>query len=307
MKLGSRMKTPIEERLKIVAESEFIEWIQTQDDEAVALCQFVNNRYWTRLWIVQEILLARKVLVIYGSRSLKWEKLAEFCFGLYLREWMAIDHAAISGKGLLHLLEHTRIRCIPHEYHGNDIHYYRAKPYESYCETCHLEEFSRIIRDFCRHDCREPHDSVYGLIGLFEEAGWPWKYHVDYSHSPRHLFIDLVTALFKMLKTLKIRNSHLDAPTITAIEGLASAMDIRVVGGFYHDRVAIVYDRKAQGLPESGKTDINHETWRRLDMEVLLREMASKYYDAHYEEHKSEQSLRQELGKRIVCDGASRA
>jgi hypothetical protein len=223
----------------------------------------------------------------------------------FLEEWRTIDHAALKAKGLFHILEHTRSRCMPHDHnHIEDIHHYSANPYESYCETCQLVDFSEIIRDFCRNDCKEPHDSVYGLIGLFEEAGCPWVYRMNYRQSPKDLFIDLVAGLFIMLKRSKFWVSCLNVTTGTTIANLATAMDIRVVNGTQHDRIVKVRDLKARRLPESELKilDANDNIRKRPKVYFLLERMWFSYYNARYDD-RSERSLRQELRKHLVWDG----
>jgi hypothetical protein len=44
-----------------------------------ALQYFFGNSYWLRLWIVQEIMLARYIRVICGETLLSWEELKRFC------------------------------------------------------------------------------------------------------------------------------------------------------------------------------------------------------------------------------------
>lgn len=42
------------------------------DDEATLLQAVSRNRFWTRLWIVQEVILARRLAVLLGCRDVKW-------------------------------------------------------------------------------------------------------------------------------------------------------------------------------------------------------------------------------------------
>ena len=44
-----------------------------------ALQHFFSNPYWLRLWIVQDIMLARYIRVMCGETILSWEELQRFC------------------------------------------------------------------------------------------------------------------------------------------------------------------------------------------------------------------------------------
>ena len=47
-----------------------------EDEDESALLQVVSrNRFWTRLWIVQEVILARRLVVRLGCKEVKWWKI----------------------------------------------------------------------------------------------------------------------------------------------------------------------------------------------------------------------------------------
>jgi hypothetical protein len=45
---------------------------EDDDEDTAALRMMARDRYWTRLWIVQEILLAKQLEVRLGAKSVKW-------------------------------------------------------------------------------------------------------------------------------------------------------------------------------------------------------------------------------------------
>ncbi|KAK6068773.1 heterokaryon incompatibility protein [Seiridium cupressi] len=49
------------------------------------LSQLVKRRYFTRLWILQEVALARRALVVWDSQVLLWDRCVEMCKGARLR------------------------------------------------------------------------------------------------------------------------------------------------------------------------------------------------------------------------------
>ncbi|KAM0812034.1 putative Heterokaryon incompatibility domain-containing protein [Seiridium cardinale] len=72
------------------------------------LSQLVKRRYFTRLWILQEVALARRALVVWGSQVLLWDRCVEICKGerLELPPVMRFDRRLYSEPNqLLHLLD----------------------------------------------------------------------------------------------------------------------------------------------------------------------------------------------------------
>ncbi|KAK9794764.1 putative Heterokaryon incompatibility domain-containing protein [Seiridium cardinale] len=72
------------------------------------LSQLVERRYFTRLWILQEVALARRALVVWGSQVLLWDRCVEICKGerLELPPVMRFDRRLYSEPNqLLHLLD----------------------------------------------------------------------------------------------------------------------------------------------------------------------------------------------------------
>ena len=45
---------------------------------ARSMLRVFDREYWHRMWIVQEIILARRIHLICGSRSVSWEKVSDF-------------------------------------------------------------------------------------------------------------------------------------------------------------------------------------------------------------------------------------
>ena len=95
----------------------------------------ITHSYWYRLWIIQEFLLADKVEIHTGP--VHWT-LSELQYLRAVYVYMAKQHRE----------------------DGRDIP--EAK------DTCHKKNHSlhEVIHRWCEHDCSEPHDKVYGLIGL---------------------------------------------------------------------------------------------------------------------------------------------
>lgn len=129
------------------------------------LTSLLQNNYFSRLWIIQEILLAKKRRVCIsteGARRPRWYS------------WDDLQKAHfIFGHNLPNAMKTGTI-------------YWLIESAES--------EFSlwKALRCFSESDCQEPRDKVYGLLGIIK-AGQ--RVPVDYSRIPCELVLDVVRVI----------------------------------------------------------------------------------------------------------------
>ncbi|KUJ09077.1 uncharacterized protein LY89DRAFT_788483 [Mollisia scopiformis] len=55
-------------------------YLKAGRDACRTTLKLFKQTYWTRLWIIQEIVLARRILVCFNSHQLEWDDLVHFCF-----------------------------------------------------------------------------------------------------------------------------------------------------------------------------------------------------------------------------------
>jgi hypothetical protein len=123
-----------------------------------------SNPYWQRLWIVQEVLLSRKLVVAWGSYITDWQWFAELMFrnGLHSRS------RPPEGVFLSNLILGRQMRK-PNGRH--DLTWSQAL------------EVSRGTR------CEDPRDKVYGLLGLILHGD---KLEPDYLKPVVEVYFDLL-------------------------------------------------------------------------------------------------------------------
>lgn len=256
-----------------------------------ALDAFVNNGYWERLWIVQELLLARKVMVVYGQFNMKWEHVARFRCRFSSLDWSRLDKSGALGR----LLDYAIIRCQPHTsmtpfpwqianllgHHSQDpdagnpvAHTHSSQPFEGYCEIAHVDEFCGVIQAFSRNKCTDLHDRVYGFIGLYEEAGYRWKKGVNYEKPIKELFIDTATAL---LETKEVN-------AVQALEVIAEALSMHVIGDW---RPTVAKWQRLRSMQQGIKEVTSGNRLDRSlsdfqEMQDFLSAMRAALYDDHY-------------------------
>jgi hypothetical protein len=126
----------------------------------------LNDRYFTRLWIVQEILLAPQVRILCGGRWIMWSDLQDSIASENAPSWTDVQPVALSL-----LLDHGQ--------HGNGK------------SLCHY------INYYSAQNCRDPRDKLYGLLGLVPEDQRPT---IDYAKSILQVYIDTARAMHREYK-----------------------------------------------------------------------------------------------------------
>ncbi|KAJ0426764.1 heterokaryon incompatibility protein-domain-containing protein [Aspergillus carlsbadensis] len=158
-----------------------------------ALSRIWQRTYWTRLWIIQELLLARDVIIFCGSRSMSWstfERLPtkDHAGGeiSYVGQRMGSDSP--DGRHFRRLLKELAERKQARKDETNDL----------------LE----LVRRFSDSRCSDVRDRVYGLLGCSTacgEDGRGVQVVADYSTTTEVLFIRLLSTT---PRRLDIRAAH---------------------------------------------------------------------------------------------------
>ncbi|KAF7679617.1 hypothetical protein GT037_003365 [Alternaria burnsii] len=129
-----------------------------------ALRHFFDNPYWLRLWIVQEIMLARYIRVICGETLLSWDELKRFCSpstlsNVYVDENVSLDDV------------------VPLQVKWLTDHALSARHYS----------YAQLLATFSSSQCENPQDRVFGLQGLIPDAE---RAEVDYGKPASQIFAE---------------------------------------------------------------------------------------------------------------------
>ncbi|KAI9658228.1 MAG: hypothetical protein M1821_002360 [Bathelium mastoideum] len=131
-----------------------------------ALKEFFAKPYWQRLWIVQEIMLAKYVRIICGETLLSWDELRRFCSSGRISPFM--EARRLVPPQVIWLVE--------------------------YALSAKLYSFSSLLRVFGRSKCQDPRDKVYGLQGMLQEQH---RMEIDYAKSVYEVFYDAAIIMAK--------------------------------------------------------------------------------------------------------------
>jgi hypothetical protein len=148
-------------------------WKQLED-----LC---NAEYWKRVWIIQEVFLARNLQLIYGTRTAKWKDFQELrrSIDVALQKLSERDFEPLSSRQNAaecgeHIVEH--------------IHESRAWNFSRYTEDRDRTWFLEDVLDLSKLNfCRDKKDKVYGVVGLASDVN-EGDIPVEYGQSLFHLY-----------------------------------------------------------------------------------------------------------------------
>ena len=146
--------------------------------DPASIVVLLGNNYFTRLWIVQEMLLSKNVILcLNGKRCVGWSRLYAVCNESYKQQtWSVFGSVSITASGLI---EHAR------------------DPGDLLPQLTWME----CIRKFSANTCEDARDKVYGMMGIVREED---RFTVDYNKSVLEVFLDVVNMIKNVpLKTLK--------------------------------------------------------------------------------------------------------
>lgn len=140
----------------------------------------LRRPYWHRLWILQEVLMAGKVLVLCGNKMFPWQYLQDFHMpGPY-------DDDIIPDL--------LNIEPVP------------ASLIKERALFSSHERLGHILATFAGLHCQDPRDKVFGLLSLIRPSG---RITVDYSMTAAEVFFAAVRKMLEDESYLGI-DSHLN-------------------------------------------------------------------------------------------------
>ena len=139
----------------------------------LSLVPFVRSAYWSRLWVVQEVLLSRKLHFVCESRIIVWSALRLAFDGLFTIPYQL--HIHIFGRHRGALANGTRLLDARHDAQMQRQRYH---------------DLGYLIKVFATTDCEDARDKVFGLLGLVDPSRRP---RIDYGMTRRELYFDVLS------------------------------------------------------------------------------------------------------------------
>jgi hypothetical protein len=132
---------------------------------------FSRRTYWTRTWILQELLLAQWLVLICGYKKIRWQPWAIVLDTLGRAN-------SLTGSWAPTLAESS----------ANFI----CQQWFSNIDGTPSDSLIKLVLRFHQSNCSDMHDKVYGLLGLASDAS---SLQVDYNCRIDELFLDLLALL----------------------------------------------------------------------------------------------------------------
>jgi hypothetical protein len=165
---------------------------------AEALIELLRNRYFTRLWIVQEALLAQKVMVLCGNIWLSFADMYECT-----RANQEIVHDKVLNSSLYLLWD-----CV-HNREGRNL--------------------ASCIDRYSLNECQDPRDKIYALLGLVTEEETA-HLDVNYAKSVEQVYVDAIRVFVKSFWRKRFQgDSEKWSPYVEILLNLAKRMSISLV------------------------------------------------------------------------------
>ncbi|KAF6228712.1 hypothetical protein HO173_011731 [Letharia columbiana] len=160
-------------------------------DEICNIASLLNRAWFSRLWVWQEIRLARNnSIVICGSDTISWQSLHQAIFCFYYKQWAFDSLSPDSGQVQARLLYLLNI--------SDDTTSYLA--------------FGDIIRRSAPCKCSDPKDRIYAVLSLLDRSVEGINIEPDYTKTTAQVYQDVVTRHVEhhkslgMLKYCELRN-----------------------------------------------------------------------------------------------------
>ena len=162
------------------------------------LANIFRRPWWRRMWIVQEVVAARELVIMLGPTIFPWKFMRNLCQAIQLDEFRKDDHAPILRS----------------------CRYQKFTALDNFRQTADMPLVSllRCTRDYQASD---PRDKLYALLGLASDIG-PEDFFPDYSKPAQRVWEDLVKFMVTRRHSLDIICSAQFFAPAPGIPGLQS-------------------------------------------------------------------------------------
>lgn len=135
------------------------------------LLHLLHREYWSRIWIVQEIIFARKLSLVCGEQRVTWDFLETFMVNTVPRWRNRLSiFTDISNTSAKQLVE--------------DRNSYQARG----SKRASMHQLGDLLKRYRNCGCLDSRDRVYGLVGLYNDHAAS-LFKIDYNRSTEDLLM----------------------------------------------------------------------------------------------------------------------
>jgi hypothetical protein len=210
-----------------------------------ALINLFKRSYWRRVWVVQEVQVARTITLLCGDDSIEWSSLLKILGMLWDEHAAALITLAQSTSLLRNLQYWIRRRGA----RGLD-----KVPLSPQCDLFRTLLFHRLKQS------THPRDKIYGLLGLSNASG---EIEVDYRQDVRQVYIDTVSYVIRSTGTLDVlwavppNRDGFNLPSWVPDWSVDEKMQAELAWGLQESKLEYIYHAsgktRAEATVDSGK------------------------------------------------------
>lgn len=139
------------------------------DEEKLGVCDLCDRTYFKRVWIVQEIILSKKLHLVCGDLVCSWDAFVNLC-SFWRSRWYDFPLFSV-GNGPAELAELAELKDT---LGGSDS------------QSSPQDVLASLVLLSCSRECGQIYDRVYAMLGPLSE---PFTFDIDYKISIEELMI----------------------------------------------------------------------------------------------------------------------
>lgn len=199
-----------------------------EEEEMGEIREILDRPWFTRVWIMQEAVLAKKILVMCGPESMSWERIG----------------AVTQGKRTVN--RHPKV-------FGMAVDPRQAFPDDTYQSICQFREQMRnrdsefslynMLYNFRHLHCTDPRDRIFGFLGLTPAAKERLGIPVDYTSPTDKVYTQFARTVIQATRSLDILSCVREwrDPSAPPPQRTATAHSL-IEQSRYHDTHALLTD-----------------------------------------------------------------
>ncbi|KAG8169608.1 hypothetical protein KVR01_000353 [Diaporthe batatas] len=177
-------------------------WYLRRLDYAPAIIQglkaLLGMSWWTRIWVVQETVVASRAIVFCGNISMPWE--------VFSRAAYQISRHSVELLGLIPARTYgSTLSCFYRQI--NEIDYTRAS-----WNAVEPSALLPLLRKFRNRDATDPRDKVFALLGLVKYWGGSDPLEPDYNQRLSLVYLETTKHLIRGYKSLAVLSGTKASP-----------------------------------------------------------------------------------------------
>jgi len=195
----------------------------------------INRPWFKRVWVVQEIALAKSAIVVCGKQVFPWEILSKTLSFVKMTKWYHHLHteklkhvgALHSQPGLYKRVLRSRLSVGISPVYLNETRLAISRAPESTKDVAMRPPSLRMLLDKHRFSSSsDPRDKVYAFLGLADRSMAPFRMYPaalgpDYNLSVQEVYTETARVFMASYESLSLL-SHVEDPSVRRIEGMPS-------------------------------------------------------------------------------------